>query len=93
MKILLLLICLLFFGCKTTRQEIIVPPSVNTGLLKESLIDTKINLIEAGELNNNISIQLDKAYTLAEQIDMILEKIEREQEKIKQKTVIPFEKL
>jgi hypothetical protein len=89
--ILLILTCSILIGCKTTQDEKITPPSVSTGILKESLITTKDDLMEAGELNNNISMQLDKAMTLAEQIDVLLEKIEKEQEKLRQKTIIPLE--
>jgi hypothetical protein len=81
-------------SCKTkTPDEIVTPPSINTGILKSSLIETKDDLFQAGELNNKVSIQLDKAMSLAEQIDVILLNIELEMQKKEDKKVISFETL
>lgn len=63
-------------------------PSVETGKVIENLKDTKSELVKAGEVNTEISKSVDKALTLAERLDIILENIEKQQEKIDNKKVL-----
>lgn len=88
-KYFLAVICLFLISCKTIKKkDEPTPPQISTGVLKESLLNTRTNLSNAGDLNNKISYQLDKAMSLAEQIDFILSKIEEEQSKPNFKTEI-----
>jgi hypothetical protein len=84
----------LLVSCKTNpKKPEIIPPSISTGILKESLLTTKDSLEHAGDMNSKISYQIDKAMSLAEQIDFILSKIEEEQSKNDFKNYKPLEKL
>lgn len=66
-------------GCATTKQ--VPPPSVSTAQVIESLTDTKEVLTEAGEQNTAVAQKIDKALTLAERLDALLEQIEKESNK------------
>lgn len=86
-KYFLILICMFLISCKTAKKkDDVIPPYISTGVLKESLLNTRENLSNAGDLNSKISFQIDKAMSLAEQIDFILSKIEEEQSKPNFKT-------
>jgi outer membrane murein-binding lipoprotein Lpp len=79
MKILLLLgILLLIAGCSSLEKRKEVPPSVSTANVIQSLTDTKEVLVEAGEQNTTVAKKIDKALTLAERLDALLEQIEKE---------------
>jgi hypothetical protein len=87
MKILLFIFVLLFcVGCQTTKQ--ISPPTVSTARVIESLTETKETLKEAGEQNTVVAQKIDKALTLAERLDALLEQIEKEAEQQTNKNVI-----
>jgi polyhydroxyalkanoate synthesis regulator phasin len=58
-----------------------IAPSVETGKVIENLKDTKDELVKAGEANTEIGKSVNKALTLAERLDDILEEIERSQNK------------
>lgn len=82
MKILLA-ISLLISGCVclNPNHRQINPPSVDTSKVVENLKDTKEELIRAGEANTEVSKSVDKALTLAQKLDAILEEIEKSQNK------------
>ena len=89
-KVALFATALLFTGCvcldpahkKTTA------PSVSTTEVINSLNDTKQELVQAGESNTKVGQQIDKALTLAERLDVLLEQIEKESAKTSNKNVI-----
>lgn len=56
-------------------------PIVDTNKVVENLKDTKQELVRAGEANTEIGKSVDKALTLAQKLDVILEEIERSQNK------------
>lgn len=76
---LIFLIVILCSGCATTKQA--PPPSVSTAQVIESLTETKEILTEAGEQNTVVGQKIDKALTLAERLDALLEQIEKESNK------------
>lgn len=74
-------------GC-ATKQQTLPPPSVSTAQVIESLNDTKEVLAEAGEQNTSVGAKIDRALTLAERLDALLEQIEREAAQQANKNVI-----
>lgn len=56
-------------------------PSVETGKVIEDLKDTKSELIKAGEANTAVGKSVDRAISLAERLDAILEELEKTQNK------------
>lgn len=77
-------------GCTTTKTAT-PPPSVSTAQVINSLTDTKESLTEAGEQNTVVAQKIDKALTLAERLDALLEQIEKESLPAVNKTIIPLE--
>lgn len=75
--ILVLALLFLMTGCTTTKP-IAPPPSVSTARVIDSLNETKEVLVEAGEQNTSVGRKIDKALTLAEKLDALLEQIEQE---------------
>ena len=71
------LLFIVLAGC-ATKQQTLPPPSVSTAQVIESLNDTKEVLSEAGEQNTSVAQKIDKALTLAERLDALLEQIEKE---------------
>ena len=87
MKYILLLALLLCSGCATTKPTV-PPPSVSTAQVIESLTDTKEVLKEAGDQNTAVAQKIDRALTLAERLDALLEQIEKEAQQQANKNVI-----
>lgn len=83
MKVLIALVTILLTGCvclnPNHRQG--NAPSVDTSKVVENLKDTKEELKKAGEANTEVGKSVDKALTLAQRLDSILEEIERSQNK------------
>lgn len=86
MKYILLMALLFSTGCATTKQP--PPPTVSTAQVIESLTDTKEVLEEAGEQNTSVAKKIDRALTLAERLDALLEQIEKEAEQQANKNVV-----
>jgi len=86
MKYILLLVLVLCTGCTTTKPT--PPPTVSTALVIESLTDTKEVLTEAGEQNTSVAKKIDRALTLAEKLDALLEQIEKEAQQQANKNVV-----
>lgn len=86
MKYILFIALLLCTGCATLKQT--PPPSVSTAQVIESLTDTKEVLSEAGEQNTSVAKKIDKALTLAEKLDALLEQIEKEAKQQANKNII-----
>jgi hypothetical protein len=87
MKYSLLLALLFCAGCQTTKS-ITPPPSVSTAQVIDSLTDTKEALSEAGEQNTVVAQKIDRALTLAERLDALLEQIEKEAQQQANKNVV-----
>jgi hypothetical protein len=87
MKYFLLLALLFLAGCQTTKP-VPPPPSVSTSQVIDSLTDTKEALSEAGEQNTAVAQKIDRALTLAERLDALLEQIEKETQEQANKNVI-----
>jgi hypothetical protein len=87
MKYILILALLISAGCQTTKQ-LTPPPSVSTAQVIVSLNNTKEALQEAGEQNTVVAQKIDRALTLAERLDALLEQIEKEAQLQANKNVI-----
>jgi hypothetical protein len=64
-------------GCTTTKP-LPPPPSVSTAQVIDSLNNTKEALAEAGEQNTLVALKIERALTLAERLDALLEQIEKD---------------
>lgn len=88
-KLSIFLTILTFTGCiNLNKKEEIVPPSVSTHRVIESLSTTKEILEEAGEQNTSVGKKIDKALSLAEKLDLLLQQIQT----TNNKDIIPYEK-
>lgn len=89
MRFLFVVVLLFLAGCsslqKKKNDEL---PSVSTGQVIKSLNDTKTELIQAGEANTKVAKNIEKALTLAERLDLLLEQIEKEQNRLVNKNVV-----
>lgn len=88
MKYIILLTLLFSIGCAT--KPVTSPPSVSTAQVIESLTDTKETLKEAGEQNTVVAQKIDRALTLAERLDALLEQIEKESQQTNKNVVKPL---
>jgi hypothetical protein len=88
MRFLLPLIFLLFVGCANIEKKKTLPPSVSTDQLIVSLKDTKTELQQAGEANTKVAANIDKALSLAQRLDILLEQIEKEQSNTSNKNIV-----
>ena len=89
MKYITILSLVLITGCSSLqKKKEVLPPSVSTGQVIQSLNDTKSELVQAGEANTKVAKNIEKALTLAERLDALLEQIEKEQETLNNKNVI-----
>jgi len=79
---------LLIAGCAAIEKKKQTPPSVSTEKVIQSLNDTKIDLEQAGQANTKVAANIDKALTLAERLDVLLDQIEKEQQNLTTKNVI-----
>jgi hypothetical protein len=83
MKPLIATFCILLAGCVCLdpKHKIIGPPIANTGEVIDSLEKTKTELDKAGDSNTIVGEKVDKALTLAERLEKLLEQIEQENSK------------
>lgn len=84
----IILSCLLIIGCTSMEKKKTIPPSVSTSQVIQSLNETKTELKEAGEQNTKVAKNIEKALSLAERLDILLETIEKEQQNPNNKNVI-----
>jgi hypothetical protein len=75
-----LLLSLFFTGCVCLdpAHKKAAPPIANTGEVIASLEKTKTELGKAGESNTIVGEKVDRALTLAERLEKLLEQIEKE---------------
>lgn len=85
---LIIIASLLIIGCSSLEKKKVLPPSVSTNQVIESLTETKEELVQAGESNTKVANSINKALSLAEKLDALLEQIEKEQAASQNKTVI-----
>lgn len=78
MKYLLVIFSIFTIGCASTKKTELLPPSVSTAKVVESLEETKSELAKAGESNTKVAANIDKALSLAERLEKLLEEIEKE---------------
>jgi hypothetical protein len=87
----ILLLCLILgvTGCATKKDKQVLPPTVSTAQVIQSLENTKTELEAAGDSNTKVAKNIDRALTLAERLEQLLEQIEREYEaSVKAKLII-----
>jgi len=89
MRYLLLIIAPLLTGCicLNPAHKKVAPPIANTNRVIDSLNNTKDNLSKAGESNTIVSEKIDKALTLAERLEILLQQIETEKQSADAKKV------
>jgi hypothetical protein len=78
MRYFLILLIFIVTGCANLKKKELSQPSVTTAQLVKSLEDTKSELEQAGESNTKVAANIDKALTLAERLEKLLEQIEKE---------------
>lgn len=81
MKYFLIIMLTLGTGCASLKNKDVSPPSVSTAKVVESLEETKSELTKAGESNTKVAANIDKALSLAERLEKLLEEIEKESNK------------
>jgi uncharacterized protein YceK len=78
MRYFLILLIFILTGCASLKKKELPPPSVSTAQVVQSLEDTKSELEKAGESNTKVAANIDKALSLAERLEKLLEQIEKE---------------
>jgi len=78
MRYFLILLIFIVTGCANLKKKELSPPSVTTAQVVKYLEDTKSELEQAGESNTKVAANIDKALTLAERLEKLLEQIEKE---------------
>lgn len=83
MKVLLLIPVLALGGCicLDPNHRQVTPPGVTTEIVIKDLKDTQEELKKVGMANTQVGKSVDKALTLAERLDFILQEIEASQNK------------
>jgi hypothetical protein len=89
MRYLLLIIIPFLAGCVCLNPEHkrAAPPIANTGEVISSLEKTKTELEKAGDSNTLVGEKVDKALTLAERLEKLLEQIEQSESKTVKETI------
>jgi hypothetical protein len=89
MKYILFLVFLLCSGCvclNPTHKRLLSertekPPITDTGKVKERIDETRNELSKAGESSQGISKSVNKAQSLTERVDKILEELDKQEQK------------
>jgi hypothetical protein len=89
MRYFLLIIIPFLTGCVCLNPEHkkAAPPIANTGEVISSLEKTKTELEKAGDSNTLVGEKVDKALTLAERLEKLLEQIEQSESKTVKETI------
>ena len=75
---LLIILLALGTGCTSLKNKNVTPPSVSTAQVVTALEETRSELEQAGESNTKVAANIDKALSLAERLEKLLEEIEQE---------------
>lgn len=75
-------IALILCGCHAAPKKTDPTPLPSTAPVKESLEEVKDKLETVGAQNTKVSEHVTDALALAEELDLLLEKIEKEQVKV-----------
>jgi hypothetical protein len=78
MRYFSILLIFIVTGCASLKNKELPPPSVSTAQVVQSLEETKSELEKAGESNTKVAANIDKALSLAERLEKLLEQIEKE---------------
>lgn len=78
MNYFIVLSVLLIVGCSSLEKKKTSLPTVSTSKVIESLNETKLELTQAGESNTKVASNINKALTLAERLEKLLEEIEKQ---------------
>jgi len=80
MRYLLLIAIPLLTGCicLNPAHKKSAPPIANTNRVIDSLNSAKDNLAKAGESNTIVGEKIDKALTLAERLEILLQQIDKD---------------
>jgi starvation-inducible outer membrane lipoprotein len=80
MKLFIAILSLSLAGCVCLdpKHKKSAPPIANTGEVIQSLEKTKDELEKAGESNTVIGVKVERALTLAERLEKLLEQIQTE---------------
>jgi hypothetical protein len=78
MRYFFILLIFIVTGCASLKKKELPPPSVSTAQVVQSLEETKSELEKAGESNTKVAANIDKALSLAERLEKLLEQIEKE---------------
>jgi hypothetical protein len=73
--------------CLNPEHKKSAPPIANTGEVISSLEKTKTELEKAGESNTVVGDKVEKALTLAERLEKLLEQIEQSESKTVKKPI------
>lgn len=85
---LLIIILGLGTGCAHFKKKEAPLPSVSTAQVVQSLEETKSELEKAGDSNTKVAANIEKALTLAERLEKLIEQIEQEAANTANKNVI-----
>lgn len=84
-KLLFLGISIFFIGCAHSPSKIVLP-SISTVAIKSSLHNTQNSLqntqnklVDAGASNTKVAAHIDKALSLTDQLNELLDEIDKEQ--------------
>jgi hypothetical protein len=88
MRTYFLVLLLVLSGCTTSVKKETPVPIASTIKVIGSLNEAKLELEDAGKENTKVAINIDKALTLAERLNILLETIEKEQKKLEDKIVL-----
>lgn len=88
MKLCVLIPLFLLSGCALFDKREKPVPTAPTIKVIESLNEAKLELEDAGKENTKVAVNIDKALTLAERLNILLETIEKEQKRLQDKIVL-----
>jgi len=91
-RITILLSVLFLTGCSILqKKKQSLPPSISTNELIESLTETKTELQLAGDANTKVAENINKALSLAQRLDALLDQIEKEQNNSNKNIIKPIQ--
>lgn len=76
--------------CLNPEHKKSAPPIANTNQVIDALEETKNELTKAGDSNTIVGEKVDKALSLAERLEKLLQQIEEEKQTSDSKTIKPL---